>query len=174
MTNCNAARCGDGHVRAGVEACDDANASNTDACLTTCAAARCGDGHVRAGVESCDDGNNNDNDACRNNCTSGLNGDLGTVAFCGYRNANAGRVGIFNSRRSPLQRHNGHANWDSFCQANGYARSNSGYGNWDRDCAWVMQNWSGYGVAAGTGMVNSTNYPPNRSAQTHVYMTCLE
>ena len=36
-----------GFIRAGIEACDDANNSNTDACLTNCTAARCGDGHVR-------------------------------------------------------------------------------------------------------------------------------
>ena len=47
----------------GVEACDDANNSNTDVRLTNCARRRAGgDGHVRAGVEECDDGNNNDND----------------------------------------------------------------------------------------------------------------
>ena len=53
----------DGHVRAGVEACDDGNNSQTDGCLTNCTAARCGDGHVRAGVEACDDANNSNTDA---------------------------------------------------------------------------------------------------------------
>jgi len=46
--------CGDGTQDPG-EACDDANAIDTDACLTDCTAASCGDGIVYAGVEACDD-----------------------------------------------------------------------------------------------------------------------
>ena len=63
-------RCGDGHIQAGVEACDDANNLNTDARLTTCQRARCGDGHVQAGVEACDDANNSNADACLTNCSA--------------------------------------------------------------------------------------------------------
>ncbi len=60
-------RCGDGLVE-GTEACDDANAVETDACRSTCVLAACGDGLVRAGVEACDDGNRVNNDGCRNDC----------------------------------------------------------------------------------------------------------
>ena len=57
-------RCGDGILRsdlqpgdAGYEECDDANADNTDACVSECVSARCGDGHIQVGIETCDDGN---------------------------------------------------------------------------------------------------------------------
>jgi cysteine-rich repeat protein len=43
-----AATCGDGVVQAGVEACDDGNAVDTDGCLSICALATCGDGVVQA------------------------------------------------------------------------------------------------------------------------------
>ena len=55
-------------VEAGVEACDDGNADETDGCLRSCEEARCGDGRVQAGVEQCDDGNVDDTDACTNSC----------------------------------------------------------------------------------------------------------
>lgn len=51
---CSTARCGDGVVQTGEE-CDDANAFDTDTCLS-CRVARCGDGVVRAGYETCDAG----------------------------------------------------------------------------------------------------------------------
>jgi hypothetical protein len=53
------------------EDCDDANTSNTDACLNTCLAATCGDGFLRTGVEQCDLGAGNSNApdaACRTDC----------------------------------------------------------------------------------------------------------
>ena len=57
LNSCEAARCGDGIRRVGVESCDDGNTDNTDACLNSCQVAGCGDGFVQADVESCDDGN---------------------------------------------------------------------------------------------------------------------
>jgi cysteine-rich repeat protein len=81
LNTCTNPRCGDGYVRANVEACDDGNMSNTDACLTTCAAASCGDGFVRTGVEACDDGNQSNTDACLATCV---------VASCGDGYAQAG------------------------------------------------------------------------------------
>lgn len=66
--------CGDGATDAG-ESCDDANASNADACLVTCEAASCGDGFVETGVEACDDGNADDSDACLSTCVSSTCGD---------------------------------------------------------------------------------------------------
>jgi cysteine-rich repeat protein len=60
--------CGNGALEAG-EPCDDANLSNTDACLTTCESASCGDGFVWQGEEECDDGNDDDTDECTNSCT---------------------------------------------------------------------------------------------------------
>jgi cysteine-rich repeat protein len=62
-------------VRAGVEACDDGNLVNTDACLNSCVVARCGDAVVRSGVEECDDGNTSDTDACLNTCVTATCGD---------------------------------------------------------------------------------------------------
>lgn len=59
--------CGDG-VKDPGEACDDGNASNTDACTNACDLADCGDGFVQAGVEGCDDGNTNDGDGCSASC----------------------------------------------------------------------------------------------------------
>jgi cysteine-rich repeat protein len=72
---CRIAECGDGLVRAGVEQCDDANASNTDACLTTCLLATCGDGFTHSGVEQCDDANASNTDACLTTCLSATCGD---------------------------------------------------------------------------------------------------
>jgi cysteine-rich repeat protein len=69
LSNCTAARCGDGYVWAGHEACDDGNTANTDACLSSCTAARCGDGYVWAGHEACDDGNTTPGDGCSATCT---------------------------------------------------------------------------------------------------------
>ncbi len=68
-----AARCGDGAVQ-GLEACDDGNAINTDACTDQCALARCGDSFVQEG-EACDDGNISDRDACTNACVVATCGD---------------------------------------------------------------------------------------------------
>ncbi len=45
--------CGNGDLDIGEE-CDDANADNTDDCLTSCLWATCGDGFIQAGVEECD------------------------------------------------------------------------------------------------------------------------
>jgi cysteine-rich repeat protein len=66
--------CGNGAVE-GTEECDDANASNTDACLSSCVSATCGDGYTRAGVEQCDDANASNTDACLNSCASASCGD---------------------------------------------------------------------------------------------------
>lgn len=54
LSDCTAARCGDGVVQEGVEECDDGNRSYEDGCLRDCKLATCGDGWVNAGVETCD------------------------------------------------------------------------------------------------------------------------
>ena len=56
-------------VAQGIEACDDGNQDDTDACLNNCERARCGDGVTRAGVEDCDDGNAEQTDTCLSDCT---------------------------------------------------------------------------------------------------------
>ena len=43
-SNCRTARCGDGYVRAGVEACDPGGPSSVPGCDSDCTAAECGDG----------------------------------------------------------------------------------------------------------------------------------
>jgi len=50
---CTVNTCGDGYALAGVEACDDGNDDDSDACVG-CRAAVCGDGSVYKNVESCD------------------------------------------------------------------------------------------------------------------------
>ncbi len=60
--------CGDGAVDP-VEACDDGNADDGDACLATCARARCGDGRVQRGVELCDPAATPDAGTCTVDCT---------------------------------------------------------------------------------------------------------
>jgi cysteine-rich repeat protein len=55
-----------------VEACDDANMLNTDACVGMCAAATCGDGFLQMGVESCEDGNMINTDGCLSTCVTAL------------------------------------------------------------------------------------------------------
>ena len=72
---CKVAKCGDGSVQDGVEACDDGNMTDTDACTNACKAAACGDGIVQAGVEECDDGNMTDTDSCTNVCKKAACGD---------------------------------------------------------------------------------------------------
>jgi len=62
-------------VQVGVEACDDGNEVDTDACRNLCESARCGDGVVQEGVEACDDGNQTDTDGCTNACAEARCGD---------------------------------------------------------------------------------------------------
>ncbi|MFC1482445.1 DUF4215 domain-containing protein, partial [Myxococcota bacterium] len=68
--------CGDGvaDVSDGEE-CDDANASNEDACLSTCLSATCGDGYLWVGLEECDDANASNEDDCLNSCLAAACGD---------------------------------------------------------------------------------------------------
>lgn len=56
--SCRLNVCGDGLVHGGVEACDDGNTDDLDACVQ-CKQASCGDGYVHAGEETCDDGPDN-------------------------------------------------------------------------------------------------------------------
>ena len=74
-SQCVTARCGDGAVLAGIEACDDGNQDDGDACTSLCEAAACGDGLLQAGVEGCDDGNQDDGDACSSLCDPAACGD---------------------------------------------------------------------------------------------------
>ncbi len=73
--SCLLAFCGDGFVRAEVEACDDGNKFNDDACTNTCTVATCGDGVLQDGVEACDDGNQEDGDYCTGVCDPATCGD---------------------------------------------------------------------------------------------------
>jgi cysteine-rich repeat protein len=71
--------CGNGVVD-GIEACDDGNDKNNDACTNGCKRTLCGDGVVQVpnsnGVtEFCDDGNNVNEDNCLNTCQSTFCGD---------------------------------------------------------------------------------------------------
>jgi hypothetical protein len=70
-------QCPNGVIDAGEE-CDDANGSDTDACVGDCRDAFCGDGFVRSGIEECDDGDANSDvtpNACRADCTLPTCGD---------------------------------------------------------------------------------------------------
>jgi cysteine-rich repeat protein len=58
-----------------VEACDDANDSQTDACLNDCSSAECGDGLVFEDEEDCDDANGVQTDDCLNDCRDAQCGD---------------------------------------------------------------------------------------------------
>jgi cysteine-rich repeat protein len=194
-SNCALAFCGDGILRLdlvegaeGFEFCDDANGEDNDACIA-CVVAVCGDGVVREdlaegddGYEDCDDGNLIAEDGCDDQCLAerpSVNGDLGTIAFCGYGEARRPggnqneRIGVYNSANAPLQRHNGHTNRDSFCRANGWEASNTGRGNSNHSCAQVMTYWSDGGVSTGAGSWNSGRYTPNRAPGSHIYMTCI-
>jgi cysteine-rich repeat protein len=67
--------CGDGTVDTAVEACDDGNFENGDACGIACTAnSACGDVTVDAG-ETCDDGNDSNRDGCLNGCVLAACGD---------------------------------------------------------------------------------------------------
>lgn len=70
LSTCEFAYCGDGFVRAGVEACDDGNEVGGDGCNFACQLEVCGNGIVEP-PEQCDQGLSNSNvrpDACRLNC----------------------------------------------------------------------------------------------------------
>ena len=91
--SCQFARCGDGHVRADIEECDDGNEENLDACTSECKVSVCGDYFVRTdltsddlGYEECDEGpqgkacNYDDLDciSCTASCRFGL-----PARYCG-------------------------------------------------------------------------------------------
>jgi cysteine-rich repeat protein len=61
---CEPARCGDGHLRDGVEICDDGDTDPASGCRADCLAmVGCGNGFLDVG-EVCDDGNGENDDAC--------------------------------------------------------------------------------------------------------------
>jgi cysteine-rich repeat protein len=71
--------CGNGVVD-GIEACDDGNDNDNDACRNNCQRTLCGDGVIQVpnsnGVtERCDDGNNVNTDDCLNTCQTPFCGD---------------------------------------------------------------------------------------------------
>lgn len=66
-SDCVIQECGNGNLEPGEE-CDDANADDTDGCLSSCVLARCGDGVLFAASEDCDDGNQEDADGCSARC----------------------------------------------------------------------------------------------------------
>jgi cysteine-rich repeat protein len=82
---CALASCGDAVVSPGEE-CDDANADESDACLSTCVTASCGDGFIFEGQEECDDAElNSDTAMCLSQCTLAVCGDgfiLADVEIC--------------------------------------------------------------------------------------------
>jgi len=78
-STCLAPVCGDGHLLAGVEVCDDGNTADDDDCRADCGQdmTQCGDGSDDPG-EQCDDGSANSDDtanACRQNCKLPVCGD---------------------------------------------------------------------------------------------------
>ena len=81
------ARCGDGIIHQGVEACDDGNDDNTDQCTQRCEQPACGDSFIQDG-EVCDDGNANANDACTNACQPARCGD--GILFTGQEQCDDG------------------------------------------------------------------------------------
>lgn len=98
--SCVLARCGDGFVHAGVEACD-----GTPGCRDDCALPTCGDGFVDPG-EDCDDGNTDDTDACPSRCLFAICGDgfvHAGVEGCDLGPANADRP-AFTLTQGPLAR----------------------------------------------------------------------
>ncbi len=74
---CAEARCGDGIVHEGVEACDDGNTDDADrTCTNTCTEPICGDGIHQVDLgEACDDGNEDDGDGCTGACELASCGD---------------------------------------------------------------------------------------------------
>jgi cysteine-rich repeat protein len=84
LENCHLARCGDEHVRVGVEGCDDGNAitetcpygqTSCTVCDATCnivpgATLRCGDGILQSPPEACDDGNSSSCGTCNASCST--------------------------------------------------------------------------------------------------------
>ena len=133
----------------------------------------------QAAAEECDDLDNDcdgevDEDDGQGECGPELNGDLGGIPFCGeVVGPDGDRIGVFNSRNNPRQRHDGYANWRDFCVGNGWDDQHSGAGNSNDDCDRVMQNRLSAQVLAGNGQWQSANYPPNRDGNSHVFHTCI-
>jgi cysteine-rich repeat protein len=78
---CTHGSCGDGRVQQ-IEACDDGNDVDDDACRNACQLPTCGDGVRRTdlaegdeGFEACDDGNDAEDDACLGDCAAARCGD---------------------------------------------------------------------------------------------------
>lgn len=91
LSTCTAAKCGDGVVYGGVEACDDSGATAT--CNADCTVSKCGDGVANAAAgEACDTGPMSK--TCDADCTAVKCGDkvLNTQAGeqCDDGNANSG------------------------------------------------------------------------------------
>lgn len=103
-----AGRCGDGHLDAACEACDDGNTEDGDGCHGDCTLGICGDGIVDPG-EQCDDGNASNDDDCNNECrenrkivfvtsatyTGNLGGVAGADAKCQAAANDAGLPGTY-------------------------------------------------------------------------------
>ena len=75
VEGCRQARCGDGFLWDGIEACDDGNLDSEDLCTNRCTIARCGDGVIQRGIEECDDGDQIAQNSCTNQCTLPTCGD---------------------------------------------------------------------------------------------------
>lgn len=74
LSDCSAARCGDGQTQVGVEACDDGNLDSTDACTQACQLPSCGDGFLHPETETCDAGKANADNVyggCNTQCQPG-------------------------------------------------------------------------------------------------------
>jgi len=134
---------------------------------------------VQASDEECDRLDNDcdgeaDEDDGQGECAPALNQDLGGIPFCvEVEGPEGARIGVFNSRDRPLQRHNGYANWEDFCVGNGWDGQNSGDGNGNDDCNQVMDRRMNDEILAGRGGWQSANYPPNRAPGSHVFHTCI-
>lgn len=92
-TGCQAARCGDGFLWTGQEACDS---PDTEACVS-CRLPSCGDGVRQVSLnEECDDGNNTGGDGCTLACFDEFCGD-GVINDNGMEQCDAG-TGNSNTR----------------------------------------------------------------------------
>lgn len=102
-SGCAFSTCGDGAVQ-GAEECDDGNDSDGDACTSRCLHAHCGDGWVFAGHEQCDDANPDDTDACTNACEFARCGDgvpqPGNDEACDDGNSNDDDACVFACQRA--------------------------------------------------------------------------
>jgi len=107
LSDCTVARCGDGQVLDGIEACDDGNLDNSDGCLDTCVGRGLRRRHRADRRRECDDANLVPGDWCSPNAPASAarrwECDAGDVCYLYFADAKSSRTrrAMSSRRRAP-------------------------------------------------------------------------